>query len=207
MTLAQFIAEYGYWAILAGCLLEGETLLMMGGFAAHQGQLSLPWVLVIAFVGGTLGDQFFFWLGRRWWPQIVRRFPGIQPRARTVGRLLLRHDALLIIGIRFMYGLRIVGPIAIGALAVAPRRFAAFNMLGAAIWALLVGGFGFLLGDAVDKATAGSDRFQGVVPLLLMASAAVFALVRVVLNWRSAKREALNAHPSPNGGRSGQEGR
>jgi membrane protein DedA with SNARE-associated domain len=64
MPFTQLLADHGYLAVLIGSLLEGETILVLAGFAAHQGHLSLPLVLAIAFVGGTFGDQIFFWLGR-----------------------------------------------------------------------------------------------------------------------------------------------
>ena len=48
---AQLIQSYGYWAILAGTFLEGETILVLAGFAAHLGYLQLPWVILAAFAG------------------------------------------------------------------------------------------------------------------------------------------------------------
>jgi membrane protein DedA with SNARE-associated domain len=37
MGLESLINTYGYLAILVGTLLEGETILVLGGFAAHRG--------------------------------------------------------------------------------------------------------------------------------------------------------------------------
>ena len=45
-SLEGFVENYGYWAILAGTVLEGETVLILGGLAAHQGYLELAWVLL-----------------------------------------------------------------------------------------------------------------------------------------------------------------
>jgi len=39
LDLNALIAAYGYWVIFIGCLLEGETVLILGGMAAHQGSL------------------------------------------------------------------------------------------------------------------------------------------------------------------------
>jgi len=64
VSLSGLIADYGYVALFAGTLLEGETVLILAGFAAHQGYLQLHWVIGIALLGGFLGDQFYFWLGR-----------------------------------------------------------------------------------------------------------------------------------------------
>jgi len=130
MSLAQLLADHGYLAVFIASLLEGETILVLAGFAAHQGLLSLPLTLTLAFIGGTLGDQFFFWLGHRWGTSLLRRIPGSDQRAQRVRELLGRYDALLIVGIRFMYGLRIIGPIAMGTGGVSPWRFARYNVLG-----------------------------------------------------------------------------
>src|SRR5688572_33421924 len=40
--LTQLLDHYGYLAVLVGTVLEGETILILGGFAAHQGYLHLP---------------------------------------------------------------------------------------------------------------------------------------------------------------------
>jgi membrane protein DedA with SNARE-associated domain len=37
MNFAALISQYGYFALFAGALLEGETVLILAGFAAHQG--------------------------------------------------------------------------------------------------------------------------------------------------------------------------
>jgi membrane protein DedA with SNARE-associated domain len=150
MTLIEFVAAYGYLAVLLGTLLEGETVLLLAGFAAHQGHLSIHWVLLIAFIGGTLGDQAFFWAGRHWGGTLLERFPSVRARSLRVGELLRRWDAALVFAIRFMYGLRIAGPILMGALHFDRKRFAVFNALGAAVWSLAIGGAGYLLGHSLQ---------------------------------------------------------
>ena len=64
MTLEHLIDSYGYIVVLIGTLLEGETILVLGGIAAKLGYLELPWVITCAFTGTLLGDQFFFFMGR-----------------------------------------------------------------------------------------------------------------------------------------------
>jgi len=182
MSLAQLLADYGYLAVFIGSLLEGETILVLAGFAAHQGYLSLTLTLTIAFVGGTLGDQIFFWLGRAWGQSLLDRLPRSEHRVRRVAELLERHHAPVIIGIRFMYGLRIIGPIVIGACEVPLWRFAVLNMVGAAIWAPLVGGLGYLFGDALGLLKVDVKQVEGLVLALIIAVAVTFSLVR---RWRS----------------------
>jgi membrane protein DedA with SNARE-associated domain len=47
------ISAYGYYAVEAGTFFEGETVLVLAGFAAHRGYLELPLVIACAFAGET----------------------------------------------------------------------------------------------------------------------------------------------------------
>ncbi|MBI3714858.1 MAG: DedA family protein [Betaproteobacteria bacterium] len=181
----ELLAQYGYLAVFVGSLLEGETILILAGFAAHQGYLSFPVVVGVAFCGGTLGDQFFFFLGRRYGQALFRRFPALAARAEPVKKLIHRYHSGLIFSIRFMYGLRIVGPIAIGMSDVLARRFVWINMLGASVWAPLIAGAGFLFGEALQRLIADSKRYEGMVLLLIVVAA---ALVGAFHYWRDRRR-------------------
>lgn len=186
IPFGQLLSDYGYWAVFVGSLLEGETILVLAGFAAHQGYLSLPATLAIAFVGGTLGDQVFFWIGRFGGQPMLDRFPRSAPRVRRIQDLLNRHHAPIIVGIRFMYGLRILGPIVIGTCDVAGWRFALFNAIGAAIWAPLIGGLGYLFGHALQWLLDDLKDVELAVLGLVIAAALVLGAVHW---WRARGRE------------------
>lgn len=176
MSLPGFLADYGYLAVFIGCLLEGETILVLAGVAAQQGLLSLPGVVALAFVGGTLGDQIFFFIGRRYGQALLRRWPRFDSAAQRVNRLLLRHDAWLIVGVRFMYGLRIAGPIAIGMSAVPALRFLGFNVLGAAVWALLITGVGYVFGQSLEWLIADLAYFEEIALVVVVGLAVLIAV-------------------------------
>jgi membrane protein DedA with SNARE-associated domain len=91
--------------------------------------------------------------------------------------LLLRYQTRLIIGMRFMYGLRIAGPIAIGMSEVTTWRFTLFNLIGVAIWAPLVTGAGYLFGQSLEWLFADIRRYEEVV-LLIIGVALVLGLLR-----------------------------
>ena len=79
MDLQSIIENYGYAAIFIGTFLEGETILILAGLAAHQGYLVLTWVILAAFLGSLCGDQLFF----IWDANTVRRSsPGALPGRR-----------------------------------------------------------------------------------------------------------------------------
>jgi membrane protein DedA with SNARE-associated domain len=189
-TLEALIAAYGYWVLTAGCFLEGETILILAGIAAHRGLLDPGVVWALAALAGFAGDQVFFWIGRHHGPRVLARWPALAVHADRLKNLERRWHAVLIIGIRFAYGLRIAGPILMGSSRMPAGRFALFNAIGAAIWATLVGGLGWVFGHAAEALLGQAQNLE----VWLMAGAAlVVAGAWVIHRLRSA--QALAAHP------------
>jgi membrane protein DedA with SNARE-associated domain len=161
--LQSLIENYGYLTVFIGAFLEGETILVMAGFAAYRGYLDLEKVILIALFAGFLGDQLYFFLGRRHGRDILARFPTLKPRVERVDTLLRRYHLLLIPGIRFMYGLRIVGPIAFGMGRVEAVRFLFLNFIGATLWAPLIAGAGYLFGGALESLLHDIHRYEKLI--------------------------------------------
>lgn len=180
-SLPQLVSDYGYLAVFIGTLLEGEAILMLAAYAAHQGYLALPLVIAIAFVGATLGDQIFFLLGRRFGKGLLARFPSLRARAERVDRLLLRFHGGVIIGIRFAYGLRIAGPIAIGMSTLPAWRFFLFNAIGALIWAPLIAGVGYLFGHTLKWLLVDLKQYETIGFVILIGVLIVVGVVSHVL--------------------------
>ena len=76
--LNHLITHYGYWAVAVGCLLEGETLLILAGIAARRGLLELPWVLAVGACAGALSDVAFFAVGRWRGRAVLARWPKLE---------------------------------------------------------------------------------------------------------------------------------
>ncbi len=160
MQLAQIVQDYGYLAVFLGTFLEGETIMILGGLAAHLGYLSLEWVIGCGFLGAFLGDQLYFFLGRRHGKPFIFNRPTWQLRADRVFAILERHQNLLILGFRFLYGLRTVTPVAIGMSNVAFARFLVLNFIGAAIWAIGIGLAGYFSGQALEAMLGNLKRYE-----------------------------------------------
>lgn len=160
MSLRQLISDYGYYAVFFGSAAEGETVLVLGGIAAHRGYLQLPWVIAAAFAGSWLTDLSYFFFGRRRGHAFLAAFPTLQSRAAKVGRLIERHPVRVILAVRFLYGFRIVGPMAIGMTDVRASRFLMLNTLGALVWAITVTAAGYLFSNALDALLPQVRRYE-----------------------------------------------
>lgn len=174
--LAQLLQAWGYPAVFAGTVLEGETILLLGGLAAHAGYLRLEWVIAVAVAAGFAGDLLLFWVGRRYGARVLARYPRQAPRAARVHALLERHAMSALLALRFLYGLRIVGPIAVGTTSVSWARFVAVDLAGALLWATLWAGAGYLFG-------AGMHWLLGDLRELELALAAALVVVGAALWW------------------------
>lgn len=185
MSLDTFIATYGYAAVLIGTFFEGETILVLGGIAAHLGYLELPWVIATAFCGTVIGDQLYFFLGRYLGANYLRRIPAWQARAVKVHRLLERHAVPLIVGFRFLYGIRTVTSFVIGTTPVRVPVFMGLNVVGASIWACAVGSLGFVFGEGLQLVIGDIKHYE----LVIMGCVALTgALVWAISNLRLRRR-------------------
>ena len=86
--MEHFIEQFGYLAVLVGSFLEGETVVVVAGYAARRGYLSLSLVILAAFLGSVAGDQLWFYLGRRYGAAIFKRYPRISQKSERVKALL-----------------------------------------------------------------------------------------------------------------------
>jgi len=187
------ISRYGYLAIFIGTFLEGETILVLGGFAAHRGLLELPGVMACAFAGSLASDQLFFFVGRWRGAAWLARRPGWQPGVERVRGMIARHDTLIILAFRFIYGLRNVTPFALGMSDVPALKFAALNAIGAAVWAVAVAALGWFVGSAARQLLGHLERYELGVAALIVG----FGLVLWARRRLSARRAAGSGGSSP----------
>ncbi len=150
MTFEYLVSNFGYVALIAGTFLEGETILIAAGFAAHVGYLKLQWVILAAFVGSLAGDQFYFFVGRVKGKTFLHRRPAWETKVRRVLQLFDQHRTLVVLGFRFMYGLRTVTPFAFGLSGISASRFFILNLIGALAWSVVVALVGYLFGAAAQ---------------------------------------------------------
>jgi membrane protein DedA with SNARE-associated domain len=150
----HFIEQYGLLAVFLGCIAEGESIAILGGFFAHQHVFVLWQTFVAAALGAFLGDTCFFILGRSFadhrYVVRLRRRPGF----RRAYRLLNTHPNIFVLSNRYVYGMRLVGGIAAGLSAIPMPRFVILNAISSVTWAVLFSSIGYVFG-------LGAEHFVG----------------------------------------------
>ena len=117
---------------------------------AHRGYLDLPLVILAAFIGTLIGDQLYFYIGRVKGKAFLEKRPKWQPKVNRVHDLMERHQTLLILGFRFIYGIRTVTPFILGMSKVSPLKYLFLNICGALLWAIFFGLAGYYFGFTLE---------------------------------------------------------
>lgn len=185
MDIANLVQTYGYAAVALGCFLEGEAVLLAGSFAAYHGHLALPLVMAIAAVASFLGDVPYFFAGRRFGVRAMRRFSSLRCRRKQLHKLMHRHHVVLLLTLRFLYGMRIAGLLALGMSRMPAWRFLMLDFAGALIWSTIVCIAGYGAGNIFSR-LAGVGATPGQITLF----AAVLA--STILLWIVFRRTTGN---------------
>jgi membrane protein DedA with SNARE-associated domain len=181
MDFLQYLNEYGYYALFIITFLEGETVLIIAGFLASTGDLALPWVIVSAFLGTFAGDQTFFYLGRFKGIAFLEKRPKWHRKTDKVFDLLRRHQIKVVLGFRFIYGVRNVTPFVIGASRMHPAKFFVLNFIGALVWAIIFGCVGYQFGYVAEAMLGDIKKYEVYLLSILVVGAAL-------LFWRSTQK-------------------
>ncbi len=193
--LQELLSRWGYLVVFTAMLLEnagvplpGETITLLGGYAAGSGQLNVFAVMGSATAGAVLGDNIGYWVGRRaGWGLILkvgaflRQSPEQMERRREQ---FLRHAGKSVFLGRFVAVLRVVaGPMA-GAVGMPYRHFIVCNFAGALIWASTMVSLAWLGGRwiPIERMVTGVVQF-GLGALLIVVVVAL--LPKLIARFQS----------------------
>jgi membrane protein DedA with SNARE-associated domain len=186
-VLASHFRDWGYWTVPVVLLLEnagipvpGESVLLFASFLAYdEGELHLPYLILLGIAACTLGDNLGYLLGHRGGRRLLERYQHIfRIRTRTIRRgerLFARHGHIAIFFARFIFGMRIIaGPLA-GVLRMPWRQFVIFNFLGASVWVTTISLAGYFFGSQWETLV----HVMGRVNLIIV----IVVLVALVFVW------------------------
>ncbi|RWG05650.1 DedA family protein [Mesorhizobium sp.] len=189
----RLIEQYGLIAVFLGCVAEGESAAILGGFFAHQHIFVLWQAFLAAFLGAFAGDTAFFTLGRSFadHPYVVRlrRRPGF----RRAYRLLNTHPNIFVLTNRYIYGMRLVGGIAAGLSTVSVPRFVILNAISSAVWAALFGTVGYVFGLGAERMVGQAFARHERVLVALAVGIAVAVLAGLVARHFAGRERAKDA--------------
>ena len=180
--IGALIDRWGYWIIFFGVMLEnagipvpGETVLLISGFFASRGRLSLFPVMILAIAGAALGDNCGYWIGRRLGRRFLLRYGKyllLNPkRLAALDQFFATHGNKTVAVARFITGFRVFTALFAGASHMAWPIFLSFNLIGAIVWSVVISLLGYFFGrsfDLLERWVSGAGLFLAFAVLGLL---------------------------------------
>jgi len=184
--MEHLLTQYGPIGVFLGAAFEGQTAVVLGGLLARQHLLPMWMVLASATAGSGLFDHLLFVAGRRFRAHRFVVRAAQQPAFARALRFIERYPVGYILAFRFIYGLRLASPIAIGVSEVPTWRFTVLNIVGAIIWAVAFAAAGYAFGQTVHSVFGPhAGRWTLIIAGAILAAVIVVALLRRL--WRRTR--------------------
>lgn len=198
--LVQLLADYGVWlyailfliifcetGLVVTPFLPGDSLLFMAGALAAGGGLDPALLIGLLFVAAVLGDTLNYTIGKYFGARMSRwensRFFNKRALQRTE-EFYARHGGKTIVIARFMPIVRTFAPFVAGMAHMEYRRFAFYNIFGAALWVAPLTMLGYWFGNLPFIKQNLSLVVMGIIALSLMP---------LVVAWWNERRSSARA--------------
>jgi len=186
--MEKLIHDYGYIIIFIVTLLEGETILLVGGFAAQQGYLNLELAMLSAFIGSTFGDQFFFQLAKWKGTSLINRSAMLSRNFPKAQRLVDKYGSFIVLIARYMYGIRTPLVMMCGMANMHTLQFTILNIIAAAVWAVAFGTLGYLFGKTAEIVVGDVGKYENIIIGGVIVLAAIFWAVRHLRRRKNSRK-------------------
>ncbi len=160
-------------------IFPGETTLNAAATVAAQGKLDLWPIIVMGALGAIVGDSALFWLARKYSHRISGKVTQAKqnPTVRQAFDLLDSSAPVLIIGGRYVPGMRFVVNATMGLSDIRYRRFLPWSIVSGCLWSVYTCVLAYEIGVALGDYPFASFIISGLVTTVALA-AVIFTVRR-----------------------------
>ena len=193
--IGLFAIVFSETGLLIGFFLPGDSLLVTAGlYASASGELDPAILIVLLFVAAIGGNSTGYMIGHRAGKTLYNR-----PQSRWFRRDHLlktrefyeKYGGITIVMAQFMPFVRTFAPVVAGVAEMKYRRFALFNITGAALWITSMISLGYFLGKSIPGI---ESKIEYVIAIIVFLSILPM-LIKYLLHRINQKGEA----PAPGG--------
>ena len=171
------LTTYGYIILFLYSLGGGFFALAAAGVLASIGKMDLTTSIAVAFVANFIGDQALL-LFTRANRHTMMEYLKKHRRKLAYSHLLMKKYGVWVIFLqKYIYGVKTLVPIAIGLTRYDALKFGLFNVLAAAVWAVLIGAVSYLGGKPMLSIHDKAKENPWVLPLVGVLIIAAIALL------------------------------
>ncbi|MCW2958267.1 MAG: phosphoesterase PA-phosphatase related protein, partial [Solirubrobacterales bacterium] len=184
-----------------GLLAPGETVILVGGVVAGQGEIDIIVLIAIIWVCAVAGDMTSFFVGRRLGRGfLVKHGPKVQiteARIEQTEAFFDKHGGKAIFLGRFVGLIRAVAPFLAGSSGMPLRRFAPYDILGAGLWGTTFALLGFFFWRSIDKVLSWAKTGSLALGTIIVVGTILVLVVRRLRDDEQRERivARLDANP------------
>ncbi|ACO47189.1 DedA family protein [Deinococcus deserti] len=183
----------GYLGILLLMVIENvfppipsELIMPSAGFAASRGDMNLALVVLMGTLGSVLGTLPLYYLGRAFgeerlvaWADKYGKWLTLSGKdIRKADDWFDRHGTKAVLFGRMVPGIRSLLSLPAGMSEMPLPKFLIYSAIGSAMWASVLAGAGYMLGENYDKVEHYVAPVSKIVLGVLIVAAAVWFMRR-----------------------------
>lgn len=163
--MEEFIRDWGYIALFLYSFGGGFVGLVLAGVLSYAGDLNIVVCMIVAGSSNFIGDQFLFYMARTnksYANETMKKYG----RKVALAHLLMRKYGSPVVFIqKYIYGIKTLIPLAMGLTKYSFKKFTVYNALAAAVWAVVIGGVSYLMGEII-LTYAEEYKYYGIAVIL-----------------------------------------
>jgi len=180
--LGIFIIIFSESGLFFGFFLPGGSLLFTAGLLASQGLFNIYWLVLVVASAAILGDSTGYWFGSVVGHKLFTKEDSLFFNKKYLIKTKEYYEKYgpmtVVIG-RFVPIVRTFAPILAGVGEMKYKKFLAFNVLGALLWAVGISLLGFFLGSTIP----GIEKY--ILPIVILI--VFLSILPIIINLISKK--------------------
>lgn len=188
--LSPWLSQYGYLALAIAIAIEGvgipapgQSLLIVATIFAISGKLSLPAVIIVAFISAFCGNLFGYVIGAQFGDWLLNK-NWIKPETeQKLHRFIKKYGLFSMVLSRFVEGLKQYLSIGCGIAKMPLKQFLIGNLLATALWVLIFCGGVIVIEQQLASMSLLYEQYQWQIWTIGAMSLFVFFAV-----WRYRKK-------------------
>lgn len=147
--MEELIRDWGYVILFLYSFGGGFLALAVAGVLSFSGELNIFISMAVAASANVIGDQFLFYIARNNKVQAKQMMGKYHKYVEKTENMMVKLGSFAIILQKYIYGIKTLIPLVIGLTTFDAKKFLFFNIIGAVLWAGVVGYLSYTLGEVI----------------------------------------------------------